>query len=104
MHGGLARAELNHCLFWGGDLFLSGVRVETPTAHVDLAPTILRALGLPPHPLMPGRALEEAFAVGDAAPAVEEVVHEAGRGRSAAHTSALQSPMRNSSPALPSKK
>ncbi|MEQ8814037.1 MAG: alkaline phosphatase family protein [Thalassobaculum sp.] len=80
MHGGFARAELNHCLFWGGDLFRSGARVETPTAHVDLAPTILKALGLPPHPLMPGRALEEAFAIGDAAPPVREVVHDAGRG------------------------
>lgn len=80
MHGGLARAELNHCLFLGGDLFRSRAKVETPTAHVDLAPTILRALGLPPHPLMPGRSLEEAFAIGDAAPAVEELVHEAGRG------------------------
>lgn len=80
MHGGLAKAELNHCLFLGGELFRSGVTVETPTAHVDLAPTVLRALGLPPHPLMPGRALEEAFAVGDAAPAVAELVHEAGRG------------------------
>lgn len=79
MHGGLARAELNHCLFLGGDLFRSGVAVATPTAHVDLAPTVLRALGLPPHPLMPGRALEEAFAVGDAAPPVTETVHEAGR-------------------------
>ncbi|GHD56292.1 hypothetical protein GCM10017083_36290 [Thalassobaculum fulvum] len=80
MHGGFARAELNHCLFWGGDLFRSGATVETPTAHVDLAPTILRALDLPPHPLMPGRALDEAFAVGDAAPPVAETVHEAGRG------------------------
>lgn len=79
MHGGFAKAELNHCLFLGGELFRSGVRVETPTAHVDLAPTVLRALGLPPHPLMPGRALEEAFAIGDPAPAVAEVVHEAGR-------------------------
>ena len=80
MHGGLAKAELNHCLFLGGELFRSGVKVATPTAHVDLAPTVLRALGLPPHPLMPGRALEEAFAIGDAAPPVREVAHEAGRG------------------------
>jgi arylsulfatase A-like enzyme len=80
MHGGLARAELNHCLFLGGDQFRAGVTVDTPTGHTDLAPTILRAIGLPPHPLMPGRALEEAFAIGDAAPAVETIVHEAGRG------------------------
>lgn len=79
MHGGFAKAELNHCLFIGGDQFRSGVEVSTPTAHVDLAPTVLRSLGLPPHPLMPGRALEEAFAIGEAAPAVREIVHEAGR-------------------------
>ena len=77
MHGGLHKVELNHCLFLGGDAFRRGVEVPTPSGTVDVAPTVLRLLGLPPHPLMAGRAIEEAFALGDPAPEVEETVHEA---------------------------
>lgn len=80
MHGGLNRRELNHCLFLGGDSFRKGVEIETPSGTIDVSPTILKTLGLPQHPLMAGRPIEEAFAVGDPAPDVSEQVHEAGRG------------------------
>ena len=80
MHGGLNRRELNHCLFLGGDSFRKGVEIATPSGTIDVSPTILKTLGLPQHPLMAGRPIEEAFAIGDAAPEVVEQVHEAGRG------------------------
>lgn len=80
MHGGLNRRELNHCLFLGGDAFRKGVEIATPSGTIDVSPTILKTLGLPQHPLMAGRPIEEAFAIGDAAPEVVEQVHEAGRG------------------------
>lgn len=80
LHGGLHRRELNHCLFFGGDAFRKGVEIATPSGTVDLSPTVLKVLGLPPHPLMAGRAVEEAFALGDPAPRVDEQVHEAGAG------------------------
>ncbi len=79
MHGGLHKVELNHCLFFGGEAFRKGVEVTTPSGTVDVAQTILKLLGLPPHPLMAGRAVEEAFSLGDPAPGVTEVVHEAAR-------------------------
>ncbi|MDF1792869.1 MAG: alkaline phosphatase family protein [Thalassobaculaceae bacterium] len=80
LHGGLHLKELNHCLFLGGDAFRKGVEIETPSGTIDISPTVLKTLGLPPHPLMAGRAIEEAFAVGDPAPEVVEQVHEAGTG------------------------
>ena len=79
MHGGLHPVELNHCLFLGGGAFRTGVVSKTPTGIVDIAPTILRLIGVPIHPLMAGRALEEAFNHGGPAPTVLETVHEAGR-------------------------
>lgn len=80
LHGGLHLKELNHCLFLGGNAFRRGVEIATPSGTVDVAPTVLKTLGLPPHPLMAGRAIEEAFAVGDPAPQVVERTHEAGAG------------------------
>ncbi|NQW11211.1 MAG: alkaline phosphatase family protein [Alphaproteobacteria bacterium] len=80
MHGGLHPVELNHCLFLGGGAFRAGVTLETPTGIVDIAPTILRLIGLPVHPLMAGRALTNAFIDDGATPEVRETVHEAGRG------------------------
>jgi hypothetical protein len=77
LHGGLHEKELNHCLFLGGDLFRKGLELDTPSGTVDVAPTILKAIGLPPHPLMSGRPIEEAFALGDPAPEVTETAHEA---------------------------
>jgi len=78
LHGGLHQRELNHCLFLGGEMFRKGVEIDTPSGTVDIAPTVLKLLGLPPHPLMAGRAIEEAFALGDPAPEVIEHSHEAG--------------------------
>lgn len=80
MHGGLHPVELNHCLFLGGDAFRGGVSLDTPTGIVDIAPTLLRLVGVPIHPLMVGRPLHEAFLRGGPAPEVVHTAHEAGRG------------------------
>ncbi len=45
-HGGLGRYEQHPFLFLRGGGFAAGRRVETPTSPIDIAPTILRHLGL----------------------------------------------------------
>ncbi|MCR9174396.1 MAG: alkaline phosphatase family protein [Alphaproteobacteria bacterium] len=60
LHGGLHPGELTHLLAFGGDGISAGL-YETPSGNVDVGPTALALLGLPPHPLMAGRALAEAF-------------------------------------------
>jgi hypothetical protein len=60
LHGGLHPGELTHLLAFGGDHISPGV-FETPTGNVDIGPTALALMGLPPHPMMAGRALREAF-------------------------------------------
>jgi len=59
-HGSMGRSELRNVLFAWGPSFKQGLKVEAPSGNIDLAPTILRLLGLPDEPGMEGRALEEA--------------------------------------------
>lgn len=63
-HGSLSAHEMRNTLIARGPSFKSGVRVDTPTGNVDLAPTALKILGLPGGESMDGRILEEAFAGG----------------------------------------
>ncbi len=70
MHGSLSRYDMNNTLIAAGPAFRTGFRSETPSANSDVAPTVLRVLGLPMAAAMDGRVLEEAL-VGGAAPKVE---------------------------------
>ena len=63
-HGSMGRSELHNILFAGGPDFKEGLTVDTPTGNTDLAPTILKLLGLPAVKGMEGRALDEALAGG----------------------------------------
>lgn len=57
MHGGLNRYELNTVLMARGPAFANAVRDDRPCGIIDIAPTILSALGLPAVKSMTGRAL-----------------------------------------------
>ncbi|MGX1307311.1 arylsulfatase A-like enzyme [Amorphus suaedae] len=59
-HGGLAIREQSPVLMLSGRGFTPGARRDAPTSAVDLAPTFLAHLGLPPEDL-DGRALQAAF-------------------------------------------
>ncbi len=45
--GGLGPYEQHPILFIGGGGFRAGTRCESPSSAVDIAPTVLRHLGLP---------------------------------------------------------
>ena len=63
-HGSMSRHEMRNSLFARGGSFKSGVRIESPTGNIDLAPTILRLLGIDGGAAMQGRALREALVDG----------------------------------------
>ncbi len=72
-HGSLSRFDMRNTLVAAGPDFKSGLIDELPTGNIDLAPTILHILGVPPSSLgMDGRVLEEALAGG--APAAAKPV------------------------------
>ena len=45
VHGSMSRHELRNVMFARGPSFQAGIRVETPTGNIDLAPTVLHLLG-----------------------------------------------------------
>lgn len=57
MHGGLKRHELNTVLMLGGAATDNGAVTHSPAGIIDIAPTILDCLGLPPAPTMRGSSL-----------------------------------------------
>ena len=63
-HGSMSRHEMNNILFASGPSFRSNLRSEIPSGNLDLAPTILRILGISGDRDMHGRVLEEALASG----------------------------------------
>jgi arylsulfatase A-like enzyme len=63
-HGSMGRSELHNVLFARGPSFKEKLVVDVPSGNIDLAPTILQVLGLPPEQGMEGRALVEAMAGG----------------------------------------
>jgi arylsulfatase A-like enzyme len=77
MHGGLNSHEMATVLLVGGPGVLPGARIEAPAGLIDVAPTVLAALGLDIPPTMVGQPLAAAFG----APAMpwREVVAQAGR-------------------------
>jgi predicted AlkP superfamily pyrophosphatase or phosphodiesterase len=63
-HGSMSRHEMRCVLTARGPSFGAGLRLDTPSGHVDLAPTLLRVLDLPGGEQMHGRVLEEALVGG----------------------------------------
>jgi predicted AlkP superfamily pyrophosphatase or phosphodiesterase len=63
-HGSMSKHEMNNVLFAWGPSFKQNIKVNTPSGNVDLAPTVLRILGINDGPPMDGRVLEEALANG----------------------------------------
>jgi predicted AlkP superfamily pyrophosphatase or phosphodiesterase len=70
-HGSMSQHELRNILFAWGPSFKQGVTVDNPSGNIDLAPTILRTLGISTEACMDGRVLEEALAGGPEAREVE---------------------------------
>jgi hypothetical protein len=80
-HGGLHRIEMNNLLALQGAPFRRSYVSPWPASQTDLAPTLLRALGIAPPPQMTGRVLSEAHVQADEPPEVETRVCQAdGRG------------------------
>ena len=63
-HGSMSKHEMNNVMFAWGLGFKKGVSLDVPSGNIDLAPTILRLLGLPGGEAMDGRVLAEALAEG----------------------------------------
>lgn len=61
MHGGLHKREMSSVGIIGGSLFREGIVSACHSGAVDIAPTILTALGEPVPPGMQGRVLDEAL-------------------------------------------
>jgi arylsulfatase A-like enzyme len=67
----MSRHEQRCAFIMAGPGVRQGVVSSTPSGNVDIAPTILRLLGLDAPPDMDGRALEEALLSGPAPDEVE---------------------------------
>ena len=63
-HGSMSRHEIQCVMIARGPSFNAGLVLDTPSGHVDLAPTLMRILGVPGGEAMEGRVLEEALAGG----------------------------------------
>ena len=70
-HGSMSKQELRSVLFAVGPSFKRGVELETPSGIIDVAPTVLRILGITGDTKMEGRVLEEALAHGPDTSAIE---------------------------------
>ncbi|MEE8466031.1 MAG: alkaline phosphatase family protein [Dehalococcoidia bacterium] len=63
-HGSMSRHEIHGVMFASGPSFKSALKLDTPSGNLDLAPTILKILGVSGDWKMHGRVLEEARAGG----------------------------------------
>jgi arylsulfatase A-like enzyme len=66
-HGATSPHDIHNVLIAEGPDFRRHASSDVPTGNVDLAPTVLRLLGLPAPPTMAGRVITEAFVDGPAA-------------------------------------
>ena len=78
-HGSMSRHETRNVLFAGGPDFKAGVTVASPVGVVDIAPTVLRLLGIAAPGPMDGRILFEAMSGGPHAVEWQTVTHQAER-------------------------
>jgi arylsulfatase A-like enzyme len=78
-HGSLSMQEVNNVMIARGPSFKKGIVSCTPSSNVDVAPTVLRILGLAEGEGMDGRVIEEALAGGlkDSDVKWDTAVHEA---------------------------
>jgi arylsulfatase A-like enzyme len=74
-HGTSSPFDIHNTLIAAGPDFREHVSSDVPTANVDVAPTLLRLLGMPVPSTMTGRVIEEALRGGaaGAAPRVERL-------------------------------
>ena len=70
-HGSMSPFEMNNILFASGPSFKSALKLDAPSGNLDLAPTILKILGISGNGDLHGRVLEEALAGGPEAGGVE---------------------------------
>lgn len=78
-HGSMSRHDMNNVMLARGPSFARGARVASPTGNADVAPTVLRLLGLPIPPDMDGRVIAEALADGGGAVEWTSEIHSAER-------------------------
>jgi arylsulfatase A-like enzyme len=79
-HGSLSPFDLHHILIAAGPDFRAGTTSSLPPANIDLAPTVLRILGVKPTQPLDGRVLGEAMLDGAAVfPTAESKTVEASR-------------------------
>ena len=69
-HGTSSPFDIHNTLIAAGPDFRERATSDAPTSNVDIAPTLLRLLGLPAAPSMTGRVIEEGLRNGRPAPAV----------------------------------
>jgi arylsulfatase A-like enzyme len=69
-HGTSSPYDIHNTLIAAGPDFRERAMSDVPTSNVDIAPTLLRLLGLPSAPTMTGRVIEEGLRNGRPAPAV----------------------------------
>ncbi|MCH7734910.1 MAG: alkaline phosphatase family protein [Chloroflexi bacterium] len=79
-HGCMSRTEMRNTLIARGPAFSSGVRSDVPSGNIDVAPTVLRLLGIDGAGGMDGRVLMEGLVDGGEAPEVETMTSRASRG------------------------
>jgi hypothetical protein len=73
MHASLSAFDMHNICFAAGPHFRKGYRDELPTGNIDIAPTVLELLNVPPPKPMSGRVLTEALAgSSSAAPTVDK--------------------------------
>jgi hypothetical protein len=70
-HVSLSPFDMHNTLIAAGPDFRSGLVSDVPSGNVDIAPTVLRLLGLPSSKTMDGRVLVEALKETAPAPKVE---------------------------------
>ena len=73
-HGSSSPFDIHNTLIAAGPDFRERATSDAPTANVDIAPTLLRLLGLPVSSAMTGRVIEEGLRNGRSAPAVTHAV------------------------------
>jgi arylsulfatase A-like enzyme len=78
-HGGLHPRELNNVLVAGGDAFRERYGSPFAAGIVDVVPTVLHLLGLPPADV-DGRVLIEAMSRGETPGEAKRLIHEVGNG------------------------
>ena len=81
-HGSASPYDIHNTLIAVGPDFRDHSTDEAPTGNVDIAPTVLRLLGLTPPASMSGRIIEEALRTGPA-PSTMRVEHTTRRATNA---------------------